>query len=105
MAALRALFLVPYGSLDIAGSGQSVPITNFAYFYVTGWHSKGGGFDNPCEAAGFTPPDQFAPGTNPNDSGVISGYFIKYVAPNVGGAGDSPCNPDTIGGCVAVMTK
>jgi hypothetical protein len=36
---------------------------------------------------------------------VVSGYFISYVAPNTGGAGDEQCNPDTIGGCVAVMTK
>jgi hypothetical protein len=102
---ILALFLVPYGSLDISGSGETVPITNFAFFYVTGWHSKGGGFDNPCAAPGASIPDVFAPGTDPNDSGVVSGYFIKYVAPNLGGGGTEPCNPDTIGGCVAVMTK
>jgi Putative Flp pilus-assembly TadE/G-like len=102
---ILALFLVPYGSLDLSGSGDTVPIANFAFFYVTGWHSKGGGFDNPCAAPGASIPDVFAPGTDPNDSGVVSGYFIKYVAPNLGGGGDSPCDPDTIGGCVAVMTK
>jgi hypothetical protein len=102
---ILALFLVPYGSLDISGSGDTVPIANFAFFYVTGWHSKGGGFDNPCAAPGASIPDVFAPNTDPNDSGVVSGYFIKYVAPNTGGGGDAPCNPDTIGGCVAVMTK
>jgi hypothetical protein len=102
---ILALFLVPYGSLDLSGSGESVPISNFAFFYMTGWHSKGGGFDNPCAAPGAGIPDAFAPNTDPNDSGVVSGYFIKYVAPNTGGGGDEPCNPDTIGGCVAVMTK
>ena len=100
---ILGLFLVPYGSLDIAGSGATVPIIDFAYFYVTGWHSKGGGFDNPCEAPGGG--DVFAPGTDPNDSGVISGYFIKHILPNFGGGATTPCNPDTIGGCVAVMTK
>jgi Putative Flp pilus-assembly TadE/G-like len=102
---ILAFFLVPYGSLDLSGSGESVPIANFTYFYVTGWHSKGGGFDNPCAEPGAAIPDVFAPGSDPNDSGVVSGYFIKYVAPNLGGGGDSPCDPDTIGGCVAVMTK
>ena len=104
---ILALFLVPYGSLAAIGSGggETVPISNFAYFYVTGWHSKGGGFDNPCEAPGFTPPDVFSPDATPDDQGVISGYFISYVAPNTGGAGDDQCDPDTIGGCVAVMTK
>ncbi len=102
---ILALYLVPYGSLNLAGSGTTVPIANFAFFYVTGWHSKGGGFDNPCAAPGASIPDVFAPDTDPNDSGVVSGYFIKYVAPNLGGGGTQPCNPDTIGGCVAVMTK
>jgi hypothetical protein len=102
---ILALFLVPYGSLDIAGSGDTVPISNFAFFYVTGWHSKGGGFDNPCAEPDAPIPDVFAPGTDPNDSGVVSGYFISYVAPNLGGGGEEQCNPDLIGGCVAVMTK
>ena len=100
------LFVVPYGALKVSGAGTSVPIANFGFFYVTGWHNKGGGFDNPCAAPGAAIPDTFAPGTDPNDSGlVVSGYFIKTVAPNTGGAGDEPCNPNTIGGCVAVMTK
>jgi hypothetical protein len=101
------LFLVPYGSLDSIGSGggDTLPIANFAYFYVTHWHSKGGGFDNPCEDPGQDPPDVAADATSADDQGVVSGYFIKYVAPNIGGSGDAPCDPDTIGGCVAVMTK
>ena len=91
---ILAFFLVPYGSLDLSGSGESVPIANFAY-YVTGWHSKGGEFDNPCDEPRASIPDVFAPGTDPNDSGVVSGYFIKHVAPNLGGGviprpGDQP---------------
>ena len=101
---ILALFLVPYGSLSAIGSGggETVPIENFAFFYVTGWHSKGGGFDNPCENLNQDPPD--AP-TGLTDQGVVYGYFIKYVAPNTGGGGDASCDTDTIGGCVAVMTK
>jgi hypothetical protein len=102
---LLALFLVPYGSLEIAGSGSTVPIINFAYFYVTGWHSKGGGFDNPCADPNAPIPDVFAPDSDPNDSGVVSGYWVKPVVFNSGGGGEEACNPNTIGGCVAVMTK
>jgi hypothetical protein len=102
---ILALFLVPFGSLDITGADETVPVLDFAFFYVTGWHSKGGGFDNPCDNPNAPIPDVFAPGTDPNDQGVVSGYFIKYVAPNTGGGGTQPCNPSTIGGCVAVMTK
>jgi hypothetical protein len=99
------LFLVPYGSLDFAGAGTTVPVIRFAQFYVTGWHSKGGGFDNPCAAPGAAVPDVFSPDVDPNDSGVVSGYFINDIQPNVGGSGDAACDPDEIGGCVAVMTK
>ena len=93
---------MPYGSLDLR-VGESVPIANFAY-YVTGWHSKGGGFDNPCDEPRASIPIVFAPGTDPNDSGVVSGYFIKAVAPNLGGGGDSPATR-TRSAAVAVMTK
>ena len=96
---------MPYGSLEIAGSGNTVPIMNFAYFYITGWHSKGGGFDNPCAEPNAPIPDVFSPDSDPNDSGVISGYWVKPVVFNSGGGGEEACNPNTIGGCVAVMTK
>ena len=97
---------MPYGSLDFAGAGETVPVIDFALFYVTGWHSKGGGFDNPCDAPGAAVPDVFSPGIDPNDSGVVSGYFINYIQPNIGGGGDAmPAIRITIGGCVAVMTK
>lgn len=93
------VFLVPFGSFDGSGSG-TVPVLDFSFFYVTGWTSNGNGFQNPCKDEG----DQFAPGTE-NDSGAISGHFIKNVNPNVGGGGEQPCDFDSIGGCVAVLTK
>ena len=93
------VFLVPFGSFDGSGGG-TVPVIDFAFFYVTGWTSNGSGFQNPCKDEG----DQFVPGTE-GDSGSISGHFIKYVNPNVGGGGDEPCDFESIGGCVAVLTK
>jgi hypothetical protein len=94
------VFLVPFGSFSGSGSG-TVPVQDFAFFYVTGWTGQGGGFNNPCQGNGDDP----VPG---NDSAFIVGHFIKYVQnPNEGGSGELPCDfdPNSLGGCVAVMTK
>jgi len=94
------VFLVPFGSFTGSGSG-TVPVQEFAFFYVTGWTGQGGGFSNPCQGNGDDP----VPG---NDAAFIVGHFIKYVQnPNDGGFGEQPCDLDTnsLGGCVAVMTK
>ena len=97
-----SLFLVPFGSFDSQGTG-SLPVIDFAFFYITGYSGKGSGFTNPCED--YAPdPDVYAPGTK-GDNGVISGYFISPTNPNLGGAGEEDCDVGTIGGCVAVMTK
>ena len=91
------VFLTPFGSFD--GSGNTtVPVTNFATFYVTGWTAQGGGFANPCQGDGDDP----VPG---NDSGYIVGHFIKYVfALNTGGGSGELCDFTSFGSCVAVLT-
>jgi hypothetical protein len=93
------VFVVPFGSFDGSGS-DTVPVIDFAFFYVTGWTSNGNGFRNPCKDDG----DAFVPGTE-GDSGSISGHFLKYINPNVGGGGEEECDFATLGGCVAVMVK
>ena len=96
---IMPVFVVPFGSFDGSGSG-TVPVIDFAFFYVTGWTSNGNGFRNPCKDDG----DVFVPGTE-GDSGAISGHFLKYVSPNTGGGGTEACDPNTLGGCVAVLVK
>jgi len=95
------VFLVPFGTFDAQGT-MSVPVIDFAFFYVTGWHGNGG-FENPCQTENPSYED-FVPGTE-DEQGVMSGHFIKYIAPNTGGSGTEPCDFNSIGGCVAVMTK
>ena len=90
------MFIVPYGAFDFSGGG-TVPVTDFAYFYVTGWKGQGGGFANPCIGQG----DEVVAGER---QAYIVGHFIKYVGPNDGG-GDDPCDFNSISGCVAVMTR
>jgi len=97
------VFLTPFGSFD--GSGNTtVPVTNFATFYVTGWTGQGQGFNNPCQGNGDDPVPN-------NDAGYIVGHFIRYVQVlNNGGGGPGFCQL-TAGGalgsgsCVAVLTQ
>jgi Putative Flp pilus-assembly TadE/G-like len=91
------VFLTPFGSFN--GSGNTtVPVTNFATFYVTGWTAQGGGFANPCQGNGDDP----VPG---DDAGYIVGHFIKYVfALNTGGGSGELCDFTSFGSCVAVLT-
>jgi hypothetical protein len=91
------VFLTPFGSFDGSGS-TTVPVTDFATFYVTGWTGQGQGFNNPCQGNGDDP----VPG---NDPGVIVGHFIKYIQATGTGSGTTACDPDAFGSCVAVMTR
>jgi hypothetical protein len=92
------VFLTPFGSFSGNGSG-TVPVDNFATFYVTGWTGQGSGFNNPCQGNGDDPVPN-------NDAGYIVGHFIKYVdALNTGGGGPSLCDFTAFGNCVAVLTR
>jgi Flp pilus assembly protein TadG len=92
------VFLTPYGSFQGSGS-DTVPVSDFATFYVTGWTAQGQGFANPCQGNGDDP----VPG---NDAGYIVGHFIKYVKVlNNGGGGDELCDLSQVGLCYAVLTE
>ena len=93
---LIGVFVMPYGSTDasgnpLLGSGY-VPIQTFATFYVTGFAG------DPCSSDDPAPP-------NAGNAWLV-GHFIKYIDPvNDGGNSDTPCEPGSLGRCVAVMTK
>ena len=91
------VFVTPADSFEGNGS-QSVPVINFASFYVTGWSGQGSGFSNPCEGNGDEP-DPIPDGSN------VYGHWIKYVLPNTGGGTGEACDFSNVGSCVAVMTK
>ena len=93
---ITSVFLTPYGSFSGSGSA-TVPVTDFATFYVTGWISQGNGFNNPCQGNGDDP----VPGP-----GYIVGHFIKYVDTLGGGGGETqPCDFSALGTCVAELTR
>jgi Flp pilus assembly protein TadG len=92
------VFVTPNGSFSGSGgsTSQQVPIVTFAAFYVTGWQGQGQGFTNPCQGHGD---DTAAPGT-------IVGHFITYInALNTGSTGGTICQPNSLGECIAVMTR
>jgi len=93
-------FVTPFGSFSGSGS-TTVPVTNIAVFYITGWTGQGQGFDNPCQPPGG---DDLSPGP-----AFIIGHFVKYAGPFPGGGGTDPClydpgNPENITPCVAMLT-
>jgi hypothetical protein len=91
------VFLTPFGSFNGSGS-TTVPVTDFATFYVTGWTGQGQGFNNPCEGNGDDPVPN-------NDAGYIVGHFIKYIQTTGSGSGSTPCDPNAFGACIAAMTR
>jgi hypothetical protein len=91
------VFLTPFGSFDGNGS-TTVPVTDFATFYVTGWTASGQGFANPCEGQGDDPVPN-------NDPGTIVGHFVKYIANVSQGTGGAACDMTAFGSCLAVLTR
>jgi hypothetical protein len=90
------VFITPDGSFGGSGHSQQFPISDFAAFYITGWADKGGGFNNPCQGNGD---DTAQPGT-------LVGHFIKYINTlDTGGGGATMCVPNSLGQCIAVLTR
>jgi Putative Flp pilus-assembly TadE/G-like len=89
------VFLAPLGALNGAGGG-TVPVIDFATFYVTGWTGSGQGFANPCQGRGDDPVPN-------NDPGFIVGHFIKYIDHT--GSGTQACDPTAFGTCVVSMSR
>jgi Flp pilus assembly protein TadG len=91
------VFLTPFGSFSGSGT-NTVPVTDFARFYITGWTASGGGFANPCQGNGDDPVPN-------NDPGTIVGHFVKYIANVSSGTGTTPCDLSAFGSCVGVLTR
>lgn len=83
------LIITPFGSFTGTGN-TTVPVIDFAAFYITSWGGPGG---DPCPGAIALP------------KGYIAGHFVKYAEPNPNAQADAICDPTAITPCVAVMTR
>jgi hypothetical protein len=92
---LIQVFLTPYGAFSGTGS-TTVPVVDFATFYVTGWTGPGKG--NPCQGQGDDPVPN-------NDAGLIVGHFVKYIQSLNPGSGSEPCDMDAFGSCIVELTR
>jgi hypothetical protein len=85
------VFVMPYGSVNengeaVLSSGQ-VPIQDFAAFYATGFPGDS------CKSDPKT------------GNAEIVGHFIKYVNTDGNAEGDEKCVTNSLGECVAVLTR
>src|SRR5919205_3946243 len=73
------LLITDFSALD--GSGKTtVPVMNFAAFYITGWDGAS------CAN------NQAWPFPGSSSKGDIWGHFIKYVAPDPNSGGTDTCD-------------
>jgi len=94
------VFITPQGSFDGSGNG-TVPIVDFAAFYVTGWEGSGNAH-NPCQDLPASDPLH----DDPAAKGEIVGHFIKYIdSLNPEGAADDLCDFTSLSPCVAAFTR
>jgi hypothetical protein len=92
---LIQVFVAPFGTFDGHGADETVPVTNFAYFYATGWSGQGG-TEGPCSGQGDDP----VPGT-----GWIVGHFVDYIPTlRPGQAGEELCELADLSSCISIMT-
>jgi putative Flp pilus-assembly TadE/G-like protein len=85
------VFIIPYGTIDSSGrsllGNEEVPIENFATFYVTGFPGDGCATDQKTGNA------------------EIVGHFMKYINTVNNDEGGEKCVANSLGECVAVLTR
>jgi hypothetical protein len=86
------LMVTDFSALD--GSGKTtVPVINFAAFYITGWDGASCANNQPYPFPGSS------------NKGDIWGHFIKYVAPDPFSGGTDGCDPNAVTPCIPVLVK
>jgi len=107
----RAITLIITSPADLS-QNVTVPIRNFATFYVTGWDTGGSikkcNLPVPGNPAAMPPPaggygNEPYPDTG-SSNGAIWGHWIFYTDPNAGGLGTF-CNPSSFGVCAPVLSR
>jgi hypothetical protein len=88
------VILTPFGTFQGSGN-ESVPVTGFATFYLTGWDGS------PCQNIPIN-----LGGDDPvPDKGYVVGHFVKYIDTLNPGSGSEPCDMDAFGSCIVELTR
>jgi len=93
------VFLTQFGAFDASGR-NTVPVTGFASFYVTGWRGVGAANKNPCQKSSLASPDDPVP-----TQGTVVGHFIQYTGPISGTPGEESCDFSAPTPCVSILTQ
>jgi hypothetical protein len=104
------LIITQFGAFGGSGTAQTVPVTNFATFYVTGWRGNGGAFGkNPCQNPALQSLPHHDDLVNDADisgnDGVILGHFFEYTGPLDGTPSSEACNFTGPTPCISVLTQ
>jgi hypothetical protein len=94
------LFITQFGIFDSISGQHTVPVTNFATFYVTGWKGQGG-HPNPCQ----NPPAPMPKDDPVAEAGTAVGHWMKYRGSLGDSHGTRPCDPDSPTPCVFSLTE
>ena len=92
---LIQVFIMPYGSVDSEGrsllGNEEIPIQDFATFYVTGFP----GDAQKC----------ISEGDPTTENAEVVGHFVKYINTVNKDEGGEKCASNSLGECVAVLTR
>jgi hypothetical protein len=93
------LFTTQFGAFG--GSGQNtVAVTNFATFYVTGWRGNGNADKNPCQDQAIQFHDDPVA-----EAGTIVGHFFHYTGPIQGTPSETDCDFSSPTPCMPALTQ
>jgi Putative Flp pilus-assembly TadE/G-like len=97
------VFLTQFGAFDASGQ-NTVAVTGFASFYVTGWRGQGNADKNPCQD-----PDKLEDPSRPDDpvaeSATVVGHFIKYRGPIEGTPSNEACDLNDPTPCISALVE
>jgi len=94
------LFLTQFGAFGSSGQ-NTVAVTNFATFYITGWRGQGGGNPSPC----VNPPAPAHPDDPVTEAGTVVGHFMQYRGVLGDTHGTKPCDFTGPTPCVISLTE
>ncbi len=94
------LFITQFGAFGGSGSADTVAVTNFATFYVTGWRGNGNADKNPCQDQSIPNHDDLVA-----EAGTIVGHFFEYTGPIEGTPSSTDCDFTGPTPCISVLTQ